>query len=153
MYSADNKASYRIGPPKVIADAATQSQKANVYAGAVQKGQTEARDTMNTGNRGLSAGASQAMYANQQQAAADAAGRQQGAGIEAEDQQFNSQARFDNQMLRQGAMAFDYGQMSDANDAGFGYRFNNQTNRASIANARNQAQMRLRLAMLGKGLA
>jgi hypothetical protein len=50
-------------------------------------------------------------------------------------------------------MAFDYGQMSDANDAGFGYRFNNQTNRASIANARNQAQMRLRLAMLGKGLA
>jgi hypothetical protein len=153
MYSADNNVRFRIGQPKLIADAATQSQKANVYAGAKQKGQTEARDTMNTGNSGFSAGASQAMYANQQQAAADAAGRQQGAGIEAEDQQFNSRARFDNQMLRQGAMAFDYGQMSDANDAGFGYRFNNQTNRASIANARNQAQMRLRLAMLGKGLA
>lgn len=153
MYSADNNARYRIGPPKVIADAATQSQKNNVYAGAQQKAQTEARDTMNTGNRGLSAGASQAMYANQQQAAGDAAGRQQGAAVEAEDQQFNSQAGWDNQMLRQGAMAFDYGQMTDANDAMSGYKFNQQTNRESIANARNQAQMRLRLAMLGKGLA
>ena len=152
MIGASN-ASFRIKPPKLIADAATQSQKNNVYAGALQQGQTKAADTMNTGNRGVSAGASQAMYANQQQAAGDAAGRQQGAAIEAEDQQFNSQADWDNQMLRQGAMAFDYGQATDANDAMFGYKFNQQTNRASVRYARQQAQQRLRLAMLGKGLA
>jgi hypothetical protein len=152
MFSADNTP-FRIKPPKLVADSATQDMAANVYAGEVQKSQTAATDTRNTGNRGVSSGASQAMYANQQEAAGNAAGAQKRAGIEAEDQQFNSQATFDNQMLRQGAMAFDYGQRTEKNDARFGYDFNKTTNRASIANARNQAALRLRLAMLGKGLA
>lgn len=151
MYSADNTP-FRIGQPKLLADAFTQSQKGNVYAGEMQKAQTAARDTMNTGNRGVSAGASQAMYANQQLAAGDAAGRQQGAAVEAEDQKFNSQAGWDNQMLRQGAMAFDYGQMTDQNAANFDYRFARQAGNQSIALARQRAAMQLRLALLSKGL-
>jgi len=150
MFGADNT-SFRIKPPRLIADATTQTAAGNAYAGELQKGQTAARDAMSQA-RGFSSGANNAYQAAQKQAAGAAAGAQQRAGIEAEDQQFNARQRFDNQMLQQQARAFDYGQMTDANDARFGLDFNNQTNRSSIAMARQQAAMKLRLAMLGQGL-
>ena len=150
MLGSDNSP-FRIRPPRLIADSATQDAGGNLFAAGLQKGKTAARDTM-TGARGFSAGASNSMYAAQQKAAGAAEGAQQRAGIEAEDQAFNTNQKFDNEMLRQGAMAFDYGQMTDANQAGFDFRFNRLANGASIANARRQAQIRLRLAMLGQGL-
>jgi hypothetical protein len=151
MFGADSTP-FRIKPPRLIADATTQTAGKNVYAGELQQGATKARDAMSQA-RGFSSGANNAYQAAQQQAAGAASGAQQKAAIEAEDQQFNAQQKFDNQMLQQQARAFDYGQMTDANDARFGYDFNNQTNRTSIAMARQQAAMNLRLAMLGQGLA
>jgi hypothetical protein len=148
MFGAD-KTPFRIKPPRLIADATTQAAGNNVYAGALQEGATKARVTK---PQGFSSGANQSYQAAMQQAAGAASGAQQRAAIEAEDQSFNANQRFDNQMLQQGARAFDYGQMTDANDAMFGYQFNNQSNRASIAMARQQAAMNLRLAMLGRGL-
>ena len=153
MLGASNT-SFRIRPPKLIADSATEDMANNVYAGGLQKGQTAARDAMQANaGKGFSVGANQQMYAAQAEAAGAAEGAKGAAAIRAEDQGFNSQATFDNQMLRQGAMAFDYGQMTDANEAGFANKFTQQTNRASVRYARQQAQQRLRLAMLGKGLA
>jgi hypothetical protein len=151
MFGADNTP-YRIKPPRLIADATTRKVGENLYAGEIQKAQTQARDTM-TGARGFSSGANNAYYAANQQAAGAAAGAGKRAGVEAEDQQFNVNQNFDNQMLQQGANVFDFGQASAANDAMFGYKFNNQTNRASVANARRQAELNFRLAMLGEGLA
>lgn len=151
MLGADNTP-FRLKPPRLIADSTTQKVGGNLYASELQKGQTAARDTA-TAARGFSSGASNAMYAAQQQASGAAAGAQKRAGVEAEDQQFNASQQWNNQMLQQQARAFDYGQMTDANDAMFGYRFTNQSNRASIRNARQQAAMNLRLAMLGQGLA
>jgi hypothetical protein len=105
----------------------------NVYASGLQKGQTAGRDALQANaGKGFSVGANQRMYAAQAEAAGAAEGAKGAASVRAEDQGFNSQAKFDNEMLRQGAMAFDYGQMTDANDAMFGYKFNQQTNRASV---------------------
>jgi hypothetical protein len=146
--------SFRIKPPRLIADSATEDMAGNVYASGLQKGKTAAREALQANaGKGFSVGANQQMYAAQAEAAGAAEGAKGAAAIRAEDQGFNSQATFDNQMLRQGAMAFDYGQMTDANEAGFANKFNQQTNRASVRFARQQAQQRLRLAMLGKGLA
>lgn len=146
--------SFRIKPPKLIADSVTENMANNVYAGGVQKGQTTARDAMQANaGKGFSAGKNQQMYAGQAEAAGAAEGARGAAAIRAEDQGFNSQSKFDNQMLNQQARLFDFGQMSDANAIGFDSRFTNMTNRSSIDMAQRQAAQRLRLAMLDKGLA
>jgi|694.fasta_scaffold15654_3 hypothetical protein len=144
---------FRIRPPRLIADSATESAANNAYASGLQAGQTKARDAAQaSAGKGFSSVGSNAMFAAQQGAAGAADGARQAAGIRAEDQQFNAQQKWDNQMLQQQARAFDYGQMTDANDANFGYRFNNQSNRASIRNARQQASQNLRLALIGQGI-
>jgi hypothetical protein len=145
---------FRIKPPRLIADSATEDMAGNVYAGGLQKGKTAARDALQANaGKGFSVGANQQMYAGQAEAAGAAEGAKGAAAVRAEDQGFNSQAKFDNQMLAQQARLFDYGQMTDANAIGFDQRFTNQTNRSSIGMAQRQASQRLRLAMLGKGLA
>jgi hypothetical protein len=144
---------FRIKPPKLIADSATESAAGNVYAGKLQGGQTAARDAMNNGGRGLSASASNAMYAGQQQSAGAAEGAQAAAGIRAEDQQFDEGQRNANQMLQEQARIFDKNQMSEMNGINFDRMFNRQQGNQSLAMARQRAAMQLRLALMSKGLA
>jgi len=144
---------FRIKPPKLIADAVTESAAGNAYAAKLNAGQTAAVDAMNNGGRGLSAGASNAYYASQQEASGVQEGAQARAGIRAEDQQFNEGQRNANEMLQQQARLFDKNQLTEQNSINFDRRFAAQQGRSSLAMARQRAAMQLRLALMGKGLA
>jgi hypothetical protein len=144
---------FRIKSPKLIADSATESAAGNAYAGKLQGGQTAARDAMNNGGRGLSASASNAMYAGQQEASGAAGGAQAAAGIRADDQKFNEQQVNANQMLQEQARIFDKNQTTNLNGINFDRMFANQQGQQSIAMARQRAAMNLRLALMSKGLA
>jgi hypothetical protein len=152
MTGASN-APFRIPKPRLIADALIEDRGANVFAKKLEGGQTAARDTMNTGNRGVSAGASQAMYAGQQEADAAAEGAQAAAGIRAQGQQFNEGQQNAYEMEREGALLFDKNQKIKRNQIEFDERFNRQQGNQSIAMARARWAMQRRLALMSKGLA
>lgn len=140
---------FRIRPPQLIADSATESAANNAIASGYQKGY--ARPAMQA-KAGFSVNAKDRMKADQRAAAGVAAGAQEAAGIRAEDQQFNQSARFDNEMLQQQALAFDYDQMTDANAVNSSAKLARQQSLASVSQARQRAAMQLRLALLSKGL-
>ena len=145
---------FRIKPPKLIADSATESVAGNAYAGKIRDAETEARDIANKGSgKGFSQGANSAMYAGQRMASGAAEGAQAAAGIRAEDQQFNEGQRNANQMLQDQARIFDKNQMTELNGVNFDRMFNRQQGQQSIAMARQRASMQLRLALMSKGLA
>jgi len=140
---------FRIRPPQLLADSATESAANNALAQGYQKGYV--RPATQT-KAGFSVTAKDRMRAAQQASAGVNEGAQNAANIRAEDQQFNSQQRFDNDLLRQQAMAFDYGQMTDQNAANFDRTFARQSALSGVAQARQRAAMQLRLALLSKGL-
>jgi hypothetical protein len=144
---------FRIKPPKLIADSATESVAGNAYVGKLGDGQTAAVDAMNNGNRGLSSSASNSMYAGQKMAQGAAEGAQAAAGIRADDQKFNEQQVNANQMLQEQARIFDKNQMTNLNGINFERMFAAQQGRSNIAMARQRAAMNLRLALMSKGLA
>jgi len=145
---------FRIKPPRLIADSATESAAGNAYVGKMQNAETEARDIANKGSgKGFSQGANSAMYAGQRMAAGAAEGAQAAAGIRADDQKFNEQQVNANQMLQEQARIFDKNQMTDLNGINFERMFANRQGQQSIAMARQRAAMNLRLALMSKGLA
>jgi hypothetical protein len=144
---------FRIKPPKLIADSATESAAGNVYAAKLSAGQTAATDAMNNGGRGLSASASNSMYAGQKMAQGASEGAQAAAGIRAEDQQFNEGQRNAYEMEREGALLFDKNEKIKRSQIGFDRMFAAQQGRSSVAMARQRASMQLRLALMSKGLA
>jgi hypothetical protein len=141
---------FRIGPPQLIADSATESAANNVIASGYQKGYT--RPAMQS-KAGFSVNSKDRMRAAQQQAAGIAEGAQQAAGIRADDQQFNESQRNANEMLRQQALAFDYNQMTERNSAFNSAKMSRQSDMAGVAQARQRAAMNLRMALMSKGLA
>lgn len=140
---------FRIRPPQLIADSQTESAANNAIASGYQKGYAR---PATQAKAGFSVNARDRMRADQRAAAGIAAGAQEAAGIRAEDQQFNQSARFDNEMLQQQALAFDYDQMSDSNSAWNSAKLARQTALTGVAQARQRAAMQLRLALLSKGL-
>lgn len=140
---------FRVRPPQLIADSATESAANNALAQGYQKGY--ARPAMQA-KAGFSTNAKDRMRASQQEAAGIAEGASAAAGIRAEDQQFNSQQTWDNEMLKEQALAFDYGQMTERNAVGAERRMARQQSIAGIHQARQRAAMQLRLALLSKGL-
>jgi hypothetical protein len=145
---------FRIKPPRLIADSATESAAGNAYAGKMRDAQTEAADITNRGSgKGFSQGANSAMYAGQRMAAGAAEGAQASAGIRAEDQQFNEGQQNAYEMEREGAFLFDKNRKLKRNQIEFERRFAQQQGRSSIAMARQRASMQLRLALMSKGLA
>lgn len=144
---------YKHKPPRLIADATTQKMAGNVFATGLQKGQTQAIGALDqNAGKGFSRSASDYTRADQQQAAGNAAAAQGAAGIEAEDQQFNTNQRFDNTMMLREGLAFDYDQATARNSAGFEQRMTKKQNNAAVRNARQQSAMNIRLALLSQGL-
>jgi hypothetical protein len=144
---------FRIKPPRLLADSAIEDKAQNVYANSLAAGKTAARDTMNTGNKGFSAGANQAMYAGYQEADAAAEGAQAAAGIRAQGQQFNESQRNAYEMEREGALVKDKEKKIREYQIGSDELFAKEQGRQSIAMARQRAAMQLRLALMSKGLA
>jgi hypothetical protein len=142
--------SFRIKPPQLIADSATESAANNALAQGYQKGYVR---PATQAKAGFSANAKDRMRAAQQQSAGIAEGAQAAAGIRAEDQQFNSQQRWENEMLKEQSLAFDYDQMTQQNQTHFDRNMARQTSLAGVNQARQRAAMQLRLALLSKGLA
>lgn len=140
---------FKIRPPALIADSATESSANNAIASGYQKGYS--RPAL-AAKAGLSVNARDRMRAAQNEASGIAEGAKMAAGIRAEDQAFNSQAQFDNEMLRQQAAAFDYGQMTDMNGALFDGRMARMNALSGVEMARRRAAMQLRMALLGRGL-
>lgn len=140
---------FRIRPPALIADSATESSANNAIAQGYQKGY--ARPATAT-KAGFSVNARDQMRASQAEAGAIADGAKQAAGIRAEDQAFNSQAQFDNEMLRQQAAAFDFNNMTDLNSAMFDSKMSRMNALSGVEMARRRAAQRLRMALLGRGL-
>ena len=153
MNSADNT-SFRIKPPRLLADSATEDMAGNVYAANLQKGKTNALNTMgqNAGH-GFSYSNKDRMFAGQQEAQGAAEGAQGAASIRADDQQFNEGQRNANQMLQEQARIFDKNQMSDLNSINFERMFARQQGNQNIALARQRAAMNFRLALMSQGLA
>lgn len=145
---------FRIKPPRLIADSATETAAGNVYASKLNEGLTSADKTLNqNAGKGFSRNAKDEMMAGQQMAAGASEAAQAAAGMRAEDQQFNEGQRNANEMLQQQARLFDKNQLTEQNSINFDRRFAAQQGRSSLAMARQRASMQLRLALMGKGLA
>lgn len=140
---------FRIRAPQTIADATTEASANNAVASGYQRGY--ARPATQS-QAGFSVNAKNRMRAAQNEAAEIAGGAREAAGIRAEDQAFNSQQQWDNDLLKQQAMLFDFGQSTDKNSILADARFARMQGLSGIAMARQRAAMQLRLALLSKGL-
>lgn len=144
---------YKHKPPQLIADATTQKMAGNVFATGLQKGQTQAVGALDqNAGKGFSLGAADYTRAAQQQVAGYADAAKGSASVEAEDQQFNSNAKFDNRMMLNAGLADDYDQATARNSVEFEQRMTGRQNRAAIRSARQQSAQNIRLALLGQGL-
>jgi hypothetical protein len=145
---------FRIKPPRLLADSATESMANNVYASKLQQGQTKGYDAQfQNAGKGFSVGSKDRMLADQQRAAGAAEGAQAAASIRADDQQFNESQKNAHQMLRDQALVFDKNQATELNNANFQRMFANRQGKSEIAMARQRAAMNLRLALMSQGLA
>lgn len=149
MIGASNTA-FKIRPPQLLADSRTEGAANNAVAQGYQAGYS--RPAMQA-KAGFSVNGKDRMRSAQQYAQGIAEGAKGAAGIRAEDQQFNSDQTYANQMLRQQARLFDYSQMLDANDANFSQRFARQAGNNSIAMAKQRASMALQQALMQQGYA
>lgn len=140
---------FRVKPPQLLADSATESAaKAALESGRQQGYVRPATQTA----AGFSVNARDRMRAAQQQAAGLQEGAQAAAAIRAEDQQFNSQQAWENELLQQQARAYDYGQMTEQNATHNDLNMARRTALAGIADARANAAQRRQLALISKGL-
>jgi hypothetical protein len=133
-----------------VPDAETVGFGNNEQAASIRAGQTKAQDAMNTGSRGLSAGANQAMYAAQAESAGSSEGAQKRAGIEAEDQMFNAGQDFSYQAAILGRLNNNFQQNMAANQANFGLDMTRQQGRWDVAKNRQQNWNQLRLSMMSR---
>lgn len=140
---------FRVRPPQLLADSATESAANNALAGGYQKGFIRPATMARAGQ---SVNAKDRMRAAQQQSAGIQEGAQAAAAMRAEDQQFNSQQAWDNEMLQQQSRAFDYGQMTESNAAHNDANMARRNALAGVAEARAQAFQRRQLALISKGL-
>ena len=136
--------------PFKVPDAETASFGNNEQAASIRAGQTKKRDIMNTGNRGVSAGASQSMYGAMEEGNGSAEGAQKRAGIEAEDQMFNAGQDSSYQAAILGRLNNNFGQQMAANNANFGLNMTRQQGRWDVARNRQQNWNRMMMSLLSK---
>lgn len=146
----DSNTAFRIRPPQLLADSKTEAAANNALAQGYQSGYS--RPAMQA-KAGFSVNAKDKMRSAQQYAQGVAEGAKGAAGIRAEDQQFNSDQQFANEMLRQQAQLFDFGQMLEANQSNFDRRFAQTAGNSSLAMAKKRASMALQQALMSQGYA
>jgi hypothetical protein len=152
MIGASNTA-FKPRPPKLLADSVIQSKGNNIFAGALQAGSKKQFLDDNTGGKGFSRNAGDAMRAEQNYAANAAKGAQGVAGLESDAQAFNnSQTNAYQMSLEQGLLA-KAGQDIDINSITFDRLFNRKAGNARLGQQRQQADLNIRLALLAQGLA
>lgn len=137
------------GVPRLrkIADSTTESAANNAIAAGYRSGYTRPGQLA---RGGFSAGAQQRMQAGQSMASGQAQGAQQAAQIRAEDQAFNSNQDMAQQVMDQGRLNDNYAMTTGLQGANFQKLFARQQNMLGLNQARQAANIRLRLALLGQ---
>jgi hypothetical protein len=133
-----------------VQDVDTVSAGNNEQAASLRDGKTKARDLMNTGNRGVSAGASQSMYGAMEEGTGSAEGAQKRAGIEAEDQMFNAGQDMSYQAAILGRLGNNFQQAQAANQFNFGLNMTRQQGQWDVAKNRQQNWNQMMLSLLSK---
>jgi hypothetical protein len=136
--------------PFKMPDAKTVSFGNNEQAASIRAGQTKAQDVMNTGNRGVSAGASQAMYAAMEAGNGSSEGAQKRAGIEAEDQMFNAGQDTSYQAAILGRLNSNRQNAMAANQDNFGLNMTRQQGQWDVARNQQQNWNQMMMSLLSK---
>jgi hypothetical protein len=131
----------------MISDKATEGAANNAIANGYRTGYT--RPAMNA-KAGFSVTARDQMKAAQQAAAGIGEGAAKAAGIRAEDQIFNDSQNLAYQQMVGDRLNANYALDTAAQGADFSKRFAGQQNRFGLNQARQQALMRLRMALLSR---
>jgi hypothetical protein len=137
--------------PRTISDSTTEDRAQNALASGYQKG--EKRDYLEQEDAkrvGLSRSAMSQTKAAQFAAAGAASGAQEAAGIRSADQAFNEQQRAAHEQMVDDRLNSNYQLQTGMNAANFNRRFAGSQNRYSLDQARQRAQMSLRMALLSK---
>lgn len=137
------------GVPRLrkISDATTESAANNAIAAGYRSGYARPGQMA---QGGFSAGAQQRMRAAQQQASGVAAGAGEAAQIRMEDQAFNQGQEMSQQILDQSRLNDNYQMTTGLQGANFQKRFAQQQSSLGLNQSRQQAAMRLRLALLSQ---